>query len=355
MINGFYVTSKGLEYLAQASSGKQMTFTKGVFGKGVPPQSYNPIAATQLLEPLGTMEISKAVTEENEMTITTQFTNIQNEQLLPPFTLTELGIMAKVYTGDIETSPEALVFYAAMKPEEGDGIPADLTEFEINWPLTLAGTENITVKIDESLVYVTKEEYNIGISHKIALEGTGKTLTGTLKDTTLGDQTKLTVKLPANLVEDGATLSVNNSPDYPIKNIDGKPLKKGPIAGAWLNLIYSDSDKCFYILGGGGQGAEAATMEDITEPEPSNEKMVTPLLMTQIIADTDVKIAQKCEETEKKTIAEVQKNLDANYSTDAENLKQFATLVQLPEEYLLRIQATQPAPIAGKKILWIKL
>lgn len=221
MINGFYVTSKGLEYLAQASSGKQMTFTKGVFGKGVPPQSYNPIAATQLLEPLGTMEIAKAVTEENEMTITTQFTNFQNEQLLPPFTLTELGIMAKVYTGDIETSPEALVFYAAMQPAEGDGIPSDLTEFEINWPLTIAGTENITVQIDESLVYVTKEEYNIGVSHKIVLEGTGKTLTGTLKDTTLADQTKLTVKLPANLAEDGATLSVNSSPDYPIRNIDG--------------------------------------------------------------------------------------------------------------------------------------
>lgn len=346
MIDGFYVTSKGLEYLAKAAGGYQMVFTQGKFGNGIYPAEDNPISATDLVSPLGTMPISKTETVNNELTITTQFSNrtdINLSGILPAFNMTEIGLYAKLYMPETQEEdpdgPEALVLYAPMRIEQSDYIPAVLTEFIINWPLIVAEGTDITVVIDDSIVYPTIIEFNEAISHKVIAEGTGKALTGTV-DITVDDETQLTVKLPANL-EDGATFAVNGGQALPINTIDGKPAKKGPEAGSWLNLIMSEDNSCWYMLGGSSMPDIASNEEAIAGTD--NVKMMTPLRVQEAMAKALENYAAK------------DHNHDNTYMKPGDADSKYATLEQLPEVYLVRAQETRPEPIDGKKIIWIKI
>lgn len=186
MFSGFYTTNKGHQYIARASTGKTLVFTRGQYGEGQMPDGAVITEMESLVAPLAELPISKQNSVDNRMTITTQFSNRVNGIVLSPFHLMEAGIYGKVVNADgtdDEDSPETLLLYTnALTKENADYIPGVLTEFLINWPLTFSEAANVTVEIDESLIYPTMAEFNERVSFKLeiatdkeAIEGTNDT------------------------------------------------------------------------------------------------------------------------------------------------------------------------------------
>lgn len=154
----FYPTNKGLEYAALTAMGKSLVFTKGKFGNGV--RTNESIESmTELIKPLGELPIVKKIIKGNTILISTEFTNEVKGILLDTFYLSEVGLFAKLQnedgTDDID-NPEVLVGYAFDSP--GDKISGGvLTEFVINFPMTVAASENIVVEIS-SIAYALQKD-----------------------------------------------------------------------------------------------------------------------------------------------------------------------------------------------------
>ena len=162
MLEGFFITAKGSEYFAKAAAGKKLKFTIGKFGSGVLDEAVNPATVTEMVEPLGTLPITKIKTEGDKATITTAFSNRVGNSILTEFNLTEVGLYGRVETEDGVVDPEgteALLLYSYTTPEKSDFVPATLTEYIITFPIVIAGSANVTAVIDESLVYVTHKEF----------------------------------------------------------------------------------------------------------------------------------------------------------------------------------------------------
>lgn len=165
----FYLTQTGTRYMAKVAAGERLVITRSEFGSGF--LSVGLSERTALVEPLGEMAITKNRVEDNTMVLTAQFSNKKGDTLLDPFHLAEIGLYGKI-EGESDY-PEALIAYANAKTaDKADYIPATLTEFLINWVLTVSNAENITVTLDESLVYVTKTELEdrLGSFHQEELD-----------------------------------------------------------------------------------------------------------------------------------------------------------------------------------------
>ena len=164
MFTGFYTTNKGRQYIARAVAGKNLVITKALYGDGEMPDGAEIPSMTALVSPLADLPISKKSITEDSVTIKTQFSNKVNGQILMPFYLMEAGIFGKVKNADgtdDEDCPETLLYYAnALTKEKADYIPGTLTEFIMNWPLTISSAESVTVEINESLIYPTMHEFN---------------------------------------------------------------------------------------------------------------------------------------------------------------------------------------------------
>ena len=146
----FIFTAKGLEYAAKTATGSVLMFTKGKFGSGT--TSGDVANLTNLINPLGELQISKKTVTENQVTIETQFTNtVSDSATLPPFHLTEIGLFAKLQTSggaDDSQYPETLVCYAhATGSDAGDYIPSTPTEFIINWPFSVSNADNVQITV----------------------------------------------------------------------------------------------------------------------------------------------------------------------------------------------------------------
>ena len=146
----FIFTAKGLEYAAKTATGSVLVFTRGKFGDGV--ASGDVSRLTDLVKPLGDLQISKETVTENQVTIETQFTNtVSDSATLPPFHLTEIGLFAKLQTSggaDDPKYPETLVCYAhATGSDAGDYIPSTPTEFIINWPFSVSNADNVQITV----------------------------------------------------------------------------------------------------------------------------------------------------------------------------------------------------------------
>lgn len=152
----FYLTQTGARYIAKANAGAQLAITRAEFGSGL--LSVGLSEQTALLEPLGEMAITKKRVDGAVTILTTQFSNRTSEgKLLDPFYFSEIGLFGKI--SDDPDYPEALIAYGNAKTlEKADYIPATLTEFLINWTLSVSGNDSVTIALDESLVYVTKTE-----------------------------------------------------------------------------------------------------------------------------------------------------------------------------------------------------
>ena len=152
--------------MAKVTAGERLVITRAEFGGGF--LSVGLSERTALVEPLGEMAITKNRVEDNTMVLTAQFSNKKGDTLLDPFHLAEIGLYGKI-EGEPDY-PEALVAYANAKTaDKADYIPATLTEFLINWVLTVSNAENVTVALDESLVYVTADTFGEELRKKADL------------------------------------------------------------------------------------------------------------------------------------------------------------------------------------------
>ena len=162
----FYLTQTGTRYMAKVAAGERLVITRAEFGSGF--LSVGLSERTALVEPLGEMAITKNRVENNTMVLTAQFSNKKGDALLDPFHLAEIGLYGKI-EGESDY-PEALIAYANAKTaDKADYIPATLTEFLINWVLTVSNAENVTVALDESLVYVTADAFGEELRKKADL------------------------------------------------------------------------------------------------------------------------------------------------------------------------------------------
>lgn len=162
----FYLTQTGTRYMAKIAAGERLVITRAEFGSGF--LSVGLSERTALVEPLGEMAITKKRVEDNTMVLTAQFSNKKGGTLLDPFHLAEIGLYGKI-EGEPDY-PEALIAYANAKTaDKADYIPATLTEFLINWVLTVSNAENVTVTLDESLVYVTADAFGEELRKKADL------------------------------------------------------------------------------------------------------------------------------------------------------------------------------------------
>ena len=254
MFSGFYTTNKGKAYIAKAVEGKTLVLTKGQYGNGTIPDGQSVMSVTALVSPLADMPISKISSQENVVTVTTQFSNRVNGVVIEPFHLMEAGIFGKVLNEDgteDEDAPETLLYYAnALTAEKADYITGILTEFIINWPLTISESANVTAIIDESLVYPTWKEFYELVGRRVTAEGTGDKLIINLEDVELTHLLLLSVLLTEDLKAD-ATISYNGGKEYPIYNSNGTPVTEGQqIAGTIMNVVFHEDAGRWYILGG---------------------------------------------------------------------------------------------------------
>lgn len=282
MFTGFSITNKGQQYITKAIEGKKLILTKGQYGDGELPASTPITTMTALISPLAEMPISKRASLENCVITTTQFSNLVSGQLLSPFYFMEAGLFGKVMNEDgtdDEDCPEALLMYAnAQSREKADYIPAILTEFILNWPLTISATENVTVEINRSLVYPTMEEFDKRAPLRLIAEGTDDELVAT-SDTELMNELQIILSLPNGM---GAYASLTyNGKEYPIKNGNGTFTTEGQqTAGSAVNVMFNEEEECWYIIGGGS--VEIATETEAKEGT-NNSKMMTPLRTKQYV------------------------------------------------------------------------
>lgn len=276
MFSGFYTTNKGHNYIAKSMEGKTLVLTRGQYGDGTLPEGAVITEMTALVSPLADMPISEKNTINNCIITTTQFTNRVGGVILPPFHLMEAGIFGKLKntdgTDDAE-NPEILLFYTnELTKEKADYIPGILTEFLINWPITISGAENITVEISESLIYPTMKEFNERVAIRVTETGNNPMLV-TEEKTALTDGLMAQITLTEDIVADAA-ISFNGGEAIPVYNSNGTPVtEKQQVAGSVLHVVYSEADKRWYIIGGGS--VEIATREEALEAK-NDKKMMTP-------------------------------------------------------------------------------
>lgn len=268
MLEGFFTTAKGTEYFAKAAAGKKLKFTIGKFGNGVLDEAVNPATVTEMVNTLGTLPIARIRAEGNKTTVTTSFSNRVGNSILPEFNLTEVGLYGRIETDAGAVDPEgteALLLYSYTTPAKSDFIPGTLTEYTISFPIIMSGSVNVTAIIDESLVYPTLGQYIRDTFFKVSVAGTGASIEATDTELGLADGLGLTVKLVEDM-EDNATLSLNDSATYPIKNMNGEAITAGAIAGAYINVVFSAEDQCWYLIGGTGGGGSSTDLVDTEEP-----------------------------------------------------------------------------------------
>lgn len=294
MFTHFYTTAKGSEYLARSMLGKTLVITAGKFGNGALPSGSDLTSLTDLVSPLGPLVISKKTAAGNMLKVTTQFSNKIGGSIMAPFHLMEIGLFGKLTNADgtdDPSSPETLILYTnALTQAKADYIPDVLTEFIINWPMTISSTQDVTVVIDESLAYPTLADFNASVAHKVVAGGTASAIAVSLGDMSLVDGLMLQLKLTSDMV-DGATLSLNGGASYPIKTMDGEPIKDGAVAGSYLPLTYNAATETWYVTGGGSSNFGGVFIQD-TEPEENNcfwfkpyvKEVVTPAF-TLILSD----------------------------------------------------------------------
>lgn len=275
MFTHFYTTAKGDEYLARSMLGKTLVITAGKFGNGALPSGSDLTSLTDLVSPLGPLVISKKTAAGNMLKVTTQFSNKVGGSIMAPFHLMEIGLFGKLTNADgtdDPSYPETLILYTnALTQTKADYIPDVLTEFIINWPMTISSTQDVTVVIDESLAYPTLADFNASVAHGVVAGGTASAIAVSLEDMSLVDGLMLQLKLTSDMVE-GATISLNGGEAYPIKTMDGEPIKEGAVAGSYLPLTYNAATETWYVTGGGGSGSSTfggVFIQD-TEPEVNN-------------------------------------------------------------------------------------
>lgn len=148
------LTDAGKNLLLRALTGETITFTKIQLGNG-PAQDAK--AATGLVNPLLTVELSKIEVGEEYVTLTAAFTN---GTVVSGFHITEAGFYAK----DPDDETKELLYALGNEDEStADYVPNNanrILEMEFNALLFIGDAENVAAAINSSLVYASAADLN---------------------------------------------------------------------------------------------------------------------------------------------------------------------------------------------------
>ena len=148
----FYLSQAGLNLLTRAQTGAALTITRAQVGEGTWAPEVNYGNITALAKPVANMTLAKMEMSRGSAKITIQFTN---KGVGRAFQWTEFALFAQD-----PDNPAGEILYGSSRAEtaaEAVPIPMELTEFNFNVLLRVDGATNVTVVIDESMVYLTGE------------------------------------------------------------------------------------------------------------------------------------------------------------------------------------------------------
>ena len=199
------LTNAGINALLRAMTGDDLVFTNLKIGNGA---AQTAAAATDLSNPLKTLEITDITVANSKATLSVTLSNAGVEA---GFRLTEIGIFAQDQDDEDEeilyaygTEPEATADYVAAS---GDSV----LEEEITIDAFVSNAENVSALINESTVYATKANFDAHVANTSNPHSVTKTQVGlgTVPNVATNDQTPTytEVSSPANLTS-GERLSV---------------------------------------------------------------------------------------------------------------------------------------------------
>ena len=151
MFTGITLTNKGAEMLAAAQNGALLNFTRVQIGQGSLASGAAEEAATSLVSPVKYLPIADYKNKGTNVIVTFQITNAD---VTAAFTFSELGLFAESDDGI-----EHLYAYSnAGANAEIIPLPSETTvDYIMSLNLTVNSAENVTVVIDDALVYVTEK------------------------------------------------------------------------------------------------------------------------------------------------------------------------------------------------------
>ena len=157
------LTNAGKNLLARAQAGETLQYTKTEIGDGAL-NGRTIEEMTDLVHTIMDLDISGISFEEpGKALIEVQFTN---QTVREAFYWREIGVFAKGVDG------RQVLYRYANAGEPADFIP-DFTENPVEFLFRIVmitgNAENITASIDQSLIYVTKEEFDLNLNQKANL------------------------------------------------------------------------------------------------------------------------------------------------------------------------------------------
>lgn len=152
MFTGITLTNKGAQMLAAAQTGETLTFTRVQIGKGSLASGVTEASVTALVSPVQYLNIADYKYKGNSVMVTFQITN---EGLSTAFLFSEIGLFAKG-ADDVE---HLYAYTNAGADAETIPLPSvSPVDYIMSLNLTVDNAPNITVVIDDSLVYVTEKK-----------------------------------------------------------------------------------------------------------------------------------------------------------------------------------------------------
>jgi len=161
VFGGILLTNNGRNLLAKAQTGKVLKFTKVILGDGELGTTESITNISQLKNEILICDIIKMqVLQKKKATITFI---LNNQELTEGFYWREIGLMAE----DPDTNEEVLYCYGNAR-NNGEYISekngTDILEKHINIDIIISNVENVSAKIDESLIFITEKQLDKKIS-----------------------------------------------------------------------------------------------------------------------------------------------------------------------------------------------
>lgn len=148
------LTASGKNLLLRALAGENITFTRIQLGNG---PAQDPVAASALVNPILTIELSKIEVGQEYVTLTASFTN---GSIKSGFHITEAGFFAK----DPDDNTKEILYAIGNEDESSaDYVPdssSRIFEMQFDALIFIGDAENVSAAISSSLVYASKDEFN---------------------------------------------------------------------------------------------------------------------------------------------------------------------------------------------------
>jgi hypothetical protein len=150
----FVLTTKGIALYAKVQAGTTLNFTRCAIGDGTLGSGQSAAALTALINLKKYVTINQIIVSGEYATIRAVVTN---EEVTSGFYMREFGIYA--------TDPDdgEILFAVAEAGDESDYLPAygdsNLVQITYDHAIVVGSTADVTVTIDTSLTYVTRQEF----------------------------------------------------------------------------------------------------------------------------------------------------------------------------------------------------